>query len=125
MSLTTIEVLTVITVLVVAIKLLWLLLSLKSFSNFAKAIYRKPKLIKVIFLVLAGIILYFLLGAGMKITEIIAVSLFASMLMGIGFASYAEKLIEQIDFKHVFRTQWCYTLIWVILLVWGVWEIFC
>ena len=124
MSLTTLEVLATIVLVIGALKILSILFVPNWFANFADKLYSCPKLLKTISLILAGIVLYFLVEAGVTIVEILAISLFISLFIAVGLGSYGKTLMSKIDFKTVLKEQWLYTLLWVALMVWGVKEIF-
>jgi len=124
MSLTTLEVLATIVLVIGVLKILTLLFAPNWFANFADKLYSYPKLLKTISLILAAIVLYILVGAGVTIVEILAISLFVSLFIAVGLGSYGKTLMSKIDFKTILKEQWLYTLLWVVLMIWGATEIF-
>ena len=113
----TLETLAAILIVVSVVKLVVIFISPGSWLNFAKKIYAKPTQISVIFLILAAIVLYYLLNAGVTIVEILAIMLFVALLIGVGMAKYANVMLKNIDSKTVLKEQWLYVLIWIILLI--------
>ena len=67
MSLTTIEILATIVIVLAIVKILTLLFAPSFFVNFAKKIYGCPKMLKTIAFILAVIVFYFLVKAGITI----------------------------------------------------------
>jgi hypothetical protein len=119
-----IENLATILIIVTVIKLLVLWVSPKSWFNFVKKIYVNKTIASVVYFVLAAIVLYYLLGAGMTIVQILAVTMFVALLIGIGFMRYLDDLLKLFPKKYSLKDQWFYILIWVVLLAWGVKELF-
>lgn len=124
MSLTTIEVLALIVIIIALLKIITLLFAPKFFMNLAKSIYGCPKSLKVVAFLLAVIVFYFLIKAGVTVTEIFAIFLLLALLIGPAIADYGKGILEQINPKNVLKKQWFATLIWVILTAWGIYEIF-
>ena len=110
------------------IKIFVLLVNPKSWMNFAKGIYSKPGLTSTVALILAAIVLYYLLQSGLGIIDILAVTAFVMLLIMIGLAKEAQPLMKKYDAivkkGNFWKDYWLYTLIWVILLAWGVKELF-
>ena len=96
--------------------------------NFAKGIYSKPGLTSTVTLILAAIVLYYLLQSGLGIIDILAVTAFVVLLISIGLAKEIGPLMKRYDAiikkGNLWKDYWLYTLIWVILLVWGIKELF-
>ena len=109
------------------IKLAVVLISPQAWLNFAKKIYVKPQVTSAVGLVLAAIVLFILVSSGITIVEILAVTLFVVLLIVIGMARYGEEIIDwaqKQDVKAMLKESWLYTLIWVVLLGWGIAAIF-
>ena len=109
------------------IKLAVVLISPQAWLNFAKKIYAKPQVTSAVGLVLAAIVLFILVSSGITIVEILAVTLFVVLLIVIGMARYGEEIIDwaqKQDVKAMLKESWLYTLIWVVLLGWGIAAIF-
>jgi hypothetical protein len=103
-----------------------LLLKPHIWINFSKRLFKNPKLTSVVSLLFAGVVLYFLVQSGINIVQILAVTLFVSLLMISGIAPYAKPFlswVEKKDLSKLFRDFWLYTLVWLILIFWGVVEL--
>ena len=110
-----------------AIKLLFVLVDVRAWVRFARRLYANPVVTSVVALLLAAIVLYLLLAAGMSIVQILAVCVFVVLLLVVGIAPYANELfawLDRQDLGAMIKRQWLYTLIWVVLLAWGAVEIF-
>jgi len=118
-----IEIIALIVILGVALKMLLLLVNPKNYLSFVKRFWSNPGLMKVVGVVLAGIILYYLNAAGITIVEILAVTAFVSSLLIIGLASEVGDLMNKYKSRikkgNLWKDFWLYTLIWIVLLVWG------
>lgn len=89
-------------------------------------LYVSPHLTSLVALSLAGLVLYFLLEAGLTIVHILAVSVFTALLFVVGLAPYASyilKWFEGKDLAQILEGQWLYTAVWLILLGWGAYEL--
>jgi magnesium-transporting ATPase (P-type) len=73
-------------------------------------------------------VLYYLNAAGITIVQILAVAVFVSLLLVIGLASEVDDLLKKYQARikrgTLWRDFWFYTLIWIVLLVWGAKELF-
>ena len=121
------EILALILISITLIKLLTFLIDPKIWYRFLEGFYRDTTIASFIAFVLAIVVLYFLLQAGVTIVEILAVCLFIALLIVIGLAKYANDLIPWIknqDIVAVLKEVWLYTLVWLLLIAWGVGEIF-
>ena len=110
-----------------AIKLLFVLVDVRAWVRFARRLYANPVVTSVVALLLAAIVLYLLLAAGMSIVQILAVCVFVVLLLVVGIAPYANELfawLDRQDLGAMIKRQWLYTLIWVVLLAWGAVDIF-
>jgi len=126
MPLGTIETLASIIIALAFIKLIVIFTSPHSWYGFVKKIYSHPNIMTISALVLASVVLYYLLGAGITIVDIFAVMLFVILIMVVGIARYANEMMDWIlkkDPKKMLREMWLYILIWVVLLVWAIFEI--
>ena len=128
MAFTTVETIALIVIIASAIKMLVLLVNPKAWMNFAKGIYSKPGVTSFAAFVLAAIVLYYLLQAGIGIIDILAVTAFVALLIMIGLAKEVGPLLKKYDAMvrkgNLWKEYWFYALIWVVLLVWGVKELF-
>ncbi len=126
MNFGTIEILALILIAITAIKLLIFIVNPHWWYSFIEKVYSSPAITSLIAFILAMIVLYFLILSGITIVEILAVSLFIALLIAIGFAKYANKLIPWIrdqNIVSVLKELWLYTLVWLLLIAWGAGEL--
>ena len=122
-----IEILALILISIAVIKLIVFLINPTLWIDFVEKMYSVPQLIGYIALGASLVVLYFLINAGLTIIEILAVSLFIVLLMLTGLASYADDAIAWIreqDILAMVKKLWLYTLAWMILIIWGISELF-
>lgn len=127
MTFGTLEILALILIAITLIKLIVFLINPQLWYNFVKKLYVKPQLVSVVALLLAAVVLYFLVVSGVTIVEILAVCLFVVLLMAVGIAKYADEIIgwaKEQDIVFIVKELWLYTLVWILLLAWGVQQIF-
>jgi len=112
---------------ITTIKISILLIKPKVWMNFDKWIIGGNWFTGVIFLLLAALIFYYLIQE-LTIVQILAVTFFASMLIGVSYAIVGKEMIKVYE-KHM-KTKglwsngmWFYTLLWLVLIAWGVIEI--
>ena len=112
---------------ITTIKISILLIKPKAWMNFDKWIIGGNWFTGVIFLLLAALIFYYLIQE-LTIVQILAVTFFASMLIGVSYAIVGKEMIKVYE-KHM-KTKglwsngmWFYTLLWLVLIAWGVIEI--
>ena len=126
---TSVEILALIFLVAAAIKILVILISPKSWSDLVvKKVWKNSNLMMIVSLILAAAVLYLLLGAGITITEIFAVMLFLSLLAAVGVAIYAREVVSVaqrlLKDRNIVKKSWLYLLIWIILILWGLKELF-
>jgi len=122
-----VETIAAIFVLFGVLKMLFVFFSPKTWMSFAKKMYAKPKVLSFISLVLAAVVLYYLMGAGVTIIQIFAVMTFMTLLLLVGMAQYAKQIIKFYDkknLKKILADMWLYVVIWIALLIWGLKELF-
>lgn len=128
MTFTPVEIIALVIIIFSVIKMFVLLVNPKAWMNFAKGIYAKPNVTSFGAFVLGAIVLYYLIQSGITIVEILAVTAFVSLLIMIGLAKEIGPLIKKYEAMikkgNLWKEYWFYILIWVILLAWGVWELF-
>jgi len=127
MKFETLEILATILIFFSVIKLVVISISPERWLNFAKNIYIKPRITSAVALILAATVLYFLVRSGITITHILAITLFITLLIVVGMARHIENIINWAltqDLKALLKKQWFYTLIWIVLLSWGIIDIF-
>ena len=124
---TPIEIMALVIIIISAIKVIVILANPKSWADVVKKIWANPMITSIISLVLAAIVLYYLLQSGLTIVQILAVTLFVVLLIAVGIGMYATELISmstELLKKGVLKKAWFYTLIWIVLLIWGAKELF-
>ncbi|MBU0460072.1 MAG: hypothetical protein KJ597_05035 [Nanoarchaeota archaeon] len=119
-----IEILALILIVLSVVKMLTLLVKPQSWFNFTKKMMIKPKVLSGVSLVLAAVVLYFLVTAGVGIVQILAVMLFMALFILVGLAQYIPAMLKKINPKTAMKEQWFYALLWLALLVWGVVVLF-
>jgi|TARA_Y100000034_G_scaffold74012_1_gene88961 hypothetical protein len=128
MVFTPIEIIALVMIVLGAIKMIVLLVKPKAWMNFAKGVYSKPSVVKVVGFILGVIVLYYLLSAGITIVQILAVTAFVALLFMIGLVEeidyFLKKYEELIKKGTMWKDYWFYTLLWIILMVWGAWKLF-
>ena len=107
------------------VKIGFILLKPKAWMTFASKIWKKPKVTGIIALILSAAVLYYLLQE-MTIVQIFAALLFFSLLMAMGFSPYIKELISfnKKNMKKIVRELRLYLLIWLVLIIWVLWEVF-
>lgn len=127
MSFGTLEILALILIAIAAIKLIILIVNPDIWYIFIEKLYSKPQLISLIALLLAALVLYLIINSGVTIVEILAICLFIALLMMVGIAQYAGEIVNWVREKdHIFimKELWLYTIVWLLLLIWGVQKLF-
>lgn len=124
---TPIGIIALILILVSAIKIVVILVNPKSWADVVKKIWANPMVMSIVSLILAAIVLYYLIQSGLTIVQILAVTAFVGLLMAVGIGIYANEVISMATKmlkKGLMKKAWLYTLIWIILLIWGAYELF-
>jgi len=119
----TLEIIASIIIVLSVIKLVFLFISPKSLYGFARKIYSHPNVMSISAVVLAAVVLYYLINAGITIVDIFAVMLFIVLIMVVGISKYANEMMDWVlkkDLKNILKEMWLYILIWIVLLVWGI-----
>lgn len=116
---TPIEIIALVLIILSAVKIA---LIPKIWMKVVKFLYSKPKILFVVELALAGVVLYYLLQAGLTIIHILSAVAFGALLTGLTFAwfgketrSWAQSILK----KGLWKKAWLPILIWVALIVWG------
>jgi hypothetical protein len=118
-----IDILAGLLILLAVVKLTLLSFNAPTWPAAAKALYARPTVTATISYLLAGVELYVLLQSGLTIVQILAVCLFVMLLLIPGLAPYMGEVLRGLEgktFRQILRDQWLYTLVWMILLGWGV-----
>jgi len=128
MAYTSIEIIALILIIISAIKVVVLLIKPQAWMNFTKKLWKNSVVMGGVSLILAAIVLYYLTQSGMTIVQILAAGAFIALLIAVGLAGHVDCLMKEyaseIKAKTLWKKHWLYTLIWVVLLVWGAYTIF-
>lgn len=123
MSTRLIEIFAAVLILLAALKLIFLSINASAWLIAVRTLYARPLLTAIVSYVLAGLVLYGLLESGLTIVQILAVCLFVVLLIVPGFAPYIDQVLRGLEGKSLWqmlREQWLYSLVWMLLLGWGV-----
>jgi hypothetical protein len=126
MSSRLIEVFAAVLILLTVVKLIVLSVNAQAWLTAMKVLYARPMLTALVSYALAGLVLYGLLESGLTIVQILAVCLFVVLLIMPGFAPYMGEVLPGLEGKtlwQLLRGQWLYTVVWVMLLGWGSYEL--
>ena len=126
MPLTSLEIIVSIFAILGIIKFIVILVRREKWWPVTKSVYGNPAIFRWIFLILAGIVFYLLIQE-LTIVQILAVAAFIALLMAFGFTTYSKETLElaqKIMKKGFSGWQWFYILIWAVLLLWALYEIF-
>jgi len=125
---TIVEWMAAIVAIAVVVKILVILIKPKAWIGVVKPIYANSVVLMIVGLVLAGGSLYYLIQAGMSIVDMFAVLFFLSMLMMVSVAAYNKELIgmasKLLKNRKVLRKGWLALIIWLVLAVWALTELF-
>ncbi len=128
MAFTSVEIIALIVLVAATIKILMLAIKPAGYMKFAKAVYKRPAITRVIAFILAGVVLYYLINSGLTIVQILATTAFVALLIVIGLAGDVKDLLKkyQADIKagKLWKRYGFYTLLWVALMVWGALVLF-
>ena len=125
---TPIEIIALVLIVVGGLKMLMLLINPKGFVNSTLKVMSNKLVTQFFGLIVAGVIFYYLRQAGFSIVDILAVTSFAFAMIIIAFAGemdiFKTKYTKLIKRGRLWQEYWLYALIWIILMVWGVKELF-
>ncbi len=126
-TLTPLEIISLIFAILCLVKLVTIIVNKKIwFDNVANPIYENSNKAQYLFLILAVVVFYFLIQE-LSIAEIFAVMAFTSFLVGFGFLQYSNEMrvfLRNIYSKKLNKTQCFQIFIWLILILWVLYEIF-
>lgn len=124
---TPIEIIALIFIIVAAIKILVILVKPKAWLDMVvKKVWVSPFITGLICLVLAIIVLYYLIQE-LTIIQIFAVMGFVGLLAGVGIAAYAKEIVGlagKLMNKGIVKRAWLQIIIWIILIIWGLYTLF-
>jgi len=125
---TPIEIIALIVIIVGVLKLVVLAINPKSWMSMAKGFWANKILASIVSLILAIVVLYYLLQGGFTIIDILAVTAFVALLMAVGLAGEIPALMKKYESRMksggLWKQYWFYVLLWIILMLWGVKELF-
>lgn len=120
------EVMTVILSVFVLIKLVVLAIDPKKWMKFAEKLLSRKGWVQAIYLVLVLVAGYYLFQY-LTIVEVLATVAFVSLLIALAFIPYSDRLLaiyKKTDMKGMLLKSWLPTIIWLILIVWGLIAVF-
>jgi len=122
---TPIEILATIFAVFVIVKLVVVSVKPGLWMKWAKGMLKNELLITLIYFVLAVIIGYYIF-AEMTVVQVAAVTLWVSMLIGIGFVPYSKILLKTSDelLSVGISKGWLSMLIWAVLAIWVLYVVF-
>lgn len=126
MTLGAIDVIAGLLILASLVKLVAVLVSPKSWAALARRAYAKPLLANAVALVLALVVLYFLLGSGLTILEILACFALFALLMVPAVTPYIHRLLDWAESREpagLFQEQGVVIVIWWGFILWGLVEL--
>ena len=127
MAYTPVEIIALIVIIAAVVKMLVLLTNPAKWMNLAKSVYKRPRTVSLVSLILAAIVLYYLLQE-LTIVQIIATVAFTALLVLISLASEVDSFIKKYEAKikngTLWQEYWLYALIWIVLLAWAAYALF-
>ena len=123
---TPIEILAIIFAVLILVKLLFVLIKPGAWMSFVGFLYKNSVVITIVYIMLAALVGYYLfVSNGMNIVQVAAAGVFISLLMGIGFAPFSQKLIAmQNGIMQERGKAWLAMLIWAAIAIWTLWVVF-
>ena len=122
-----VEIIALVLLVFAVIKIVILLIKPEAWMDFAKGIWKNKVVTKLVALILAAVVFYYLIQV-LTIVQIFAVTAFVALLLAIGLADPIKRIIpvyeKQIKDGTLWKDNWLYTLIWLALMVWVVIELF-
>lgn len=125
---TIIEWMAAIIAIVAVIKILVILIKPKAWMSVVKPIYANSVVLMIVGIILAGGSLYYLLDSGITIVQIFAVMFLLMALMLLSVAAYNKELVgmanKMLKNRGVLRKGWLAMIVWLVLSVWAIKELF-
>ena len=110
------------------VKVIILLINPTAWMRGAQKFFKKTILAQIIAFVLAAVIFYYLIQEGFRVVQILAITAFVTMLLVIGLAKHLDSLMvkynKMIEKGKLWKDNWFYTLLWLILMGLGIKELF-
>ena len=127
MAFTPVEIIALMLIAITIIKLLVLSTNPKKWLSLVEGLYANANTTKVIALILAAIVLYYLLQE-ITIVQIFATMAFIFLIMAIKFASYKNDIIalarKILNKEGVIKKSGLLVVIWLLLMIWALYAIF-
>ena len=123
---TPVEIIALILIIVSAIKIVTILIKPQAWANLTKKLWVNPMVMAGISLILAAVVLYYLLQE-LTIVQILASMAFLALLAAVGLGIYAKEVMSlatKMLKKGIMKRAWLYTLLWIVLILWGAKELF-
>ena len=109
------------------VKILVIIWEPKKWLVFVEFVYAKPVVTTIVGLVLAVITLWYLLQ-DLTIVDVFGVLLFFMFIMLMSFATMKKEMLpmarKALKDKNILKRAWLPTLVWVVLLLWALKELF-
>ena len=122
-----VEWLALIVALVALVKMVVILIKPKVWIKIIGVVYKNKIITPIVSLILAGVVLYYLLGAEISIIDIFAVMAFISLLAVFGVSVYSEEVLsvaqKLLKDRNIVKRSWLYLIIWMALTVWALYEL--
>jgi len=127
MAFTSVEIIALVVMILAVVKMLILSIKPMAWINLPKKFSGKIASLKIIGVVLALVLFYYLTQAGITVIQILAISAFVFSLLIVGLAPNLDVLVKKYSAQakkgNMFKDHWIYVLLWVILLLLGVNEL--
>lgn len=110
------------------IKLVVVSVNARAWLKFAKGLWKSPMLVGVVSIILAAVVLYYLMQAGFSIVDVFSVMLFIVLISAATMAVYAHEFMDMagkmLKTRGFMKKAWLPILIWLVLIVWALKELF-
>jgi len=110
-----------IVIVITAIKILTILINPAKWVKVVQAVWKNPRIVMPVSLILAALILYNLLKE-ISIVQIFAVMLFIILMSAASMSVYSKEILalakNVLKDKKVIEKSWLPILIWIILILW-------
>ncbi|MFH1585646.1 MAG: hypothetical protein ABIB79_02680 [archaeon] len=127
MAYSEVEIIAIIFAIGIIVKVLFVFQKKKSYIEWVKKMYKNPTLLVVIELAVAALVFYYL-QMQMTIIQIFACLILGALLTGMTFAVYAKQLapnmLSILKKRDAMKKAWLPILIWLVLAVWALKEVF-
>ena len=123
-----IEIIAIIFALFILLKISIVLINPHGWFKVSDSIFRNTILVTIVYLIIAVIVGYYIFHS-FSITQVAAVMLFSSILIGLGLLPFSETLLTIRDEMRgsksdILRKTWLTLLIWTAIALWTLYEVF-